>query len=901
MADSNDRNKAVQYELAQDDPFAELTRIMGHDPRGVLPLKPVAPEPADDLALDLENELMGHLNGEGDTGDAGQDPEMASWQQEFAEPQFEPAEAGAPDGQPEFESALEALLQETVSESEQLGGYPDHPAADERDYFTAGEPVHPEVNHDEADVFADSAFAPQVEKAPADSDFSAQPGDYSDYSAADKPDYFTAGEPDYSAAGENEAAGFADPSFAPQAEGAAQDTDFSGYEAPSELEFAEPEFSGFEHEATGAIPEPVELSEPDALPEPVEFAAPEDAGNDSFAEEQQAYQPELEDFAIPEEAFEFPEDVSLARENEAAAASSDDFAGEPQELEGSAGGEWAFTDWPEVPSNSQDAFGTQSHQPWNHAQDEPVQSQSPEEASSPAAPEQHYEEAWPPIIDTVEVPEDTVAIADNLDIPEVSYREEVKPAAQFDEIEEILAGAFGETDLSGDVWAETAPIDEQAANEEPPAREDDFVDDYLAAGIAAAAGFGTAAAAYARAEDSLGEYNTGERWASPEGAIPPLAPQPGTEPPPGPRSRFFGSPMLMAVGVLAAVVLLGGGATLLAFSLSGDDAEPVVIAADNSPIKVRPENPGGIQIPNQDNQVYRRVSGEEVPDARPAQAELIETTEEPVELTPPPGVREANLRFPSEEEQQEAPQMSEEAQVPEAPTSQGAKIAERLTPDAGVEESAPQQDITALAPRRVRSMVVRPDGTIVPREMPEPAEAAAAAEDMGAAGADAQADGGQQVAAAAAGARDSAEPAESAAATVPAQGPIPPSRPGIATAPSQQRAPQAADAGRQTQQQASQQVAAVANPPAQVTAAPSSEWSVQIASQPTVEGAQQSYQQLAQRFGSMLQGRGVNIVQAEIEGRGTYYRVRIPSSSKEDAIALCEQLKSAGGNCFVSQ
>src|SRR5690606_152315 len=101
MADSNDRNKAVQYELAQDDPFAELTRIMGHDPRGVLPLKPVAPEPADDLALDLENELMGHLNGEGDTGDAGQDPEMASWQQEFAEPQFEPAEAGAPDGQPE--------------------------------------------------------------------------------------------------------------------------------------------------------------------------------------------------------------------------------------------------------------------------------------------------------------------------------------------------------------------------------------------------------------------------------------------------------------------------------------------------------------------------------------------------------------------------------------------------------------------------------------------------------------------------------------------------------------------------------------------------------------------------------------------------------------------------------
>ncbi|MCA1262753.1 SPOR domain-containing protein, partial [Nitratireductor aquimarinus] len=78
-------------------------------------------------------------------------------------------------------------------------------------------------------------------------------------------------------------------------------------------------------------------------------------------------------------------------------------------------------------------------------------------------------------------------------------------------------------------------------------------------------------------------------------------------------------------------------------------------------------------------------------------------------------------------------------------------------------------------------------------------------------------------------------------------------------------------------------------------------WSVQISSQPTVEAAQKSYQDMAQRYGNLLTGKGVNIVKAEIAGKGTYYRVRIPSSSKDDAIRLCSQLKSAGGSCFVSK
>jgi hypothetical protein len=78
-------------------------------------------------------------------------------------------------------------------------------------------------------------------------------------------------------------------------------------------------------------------------------------------------------------------------------------------------------------------------------------------------------------------------------------------------------------------------------------------------------------------------------------------------------------------------------------------------------------------------------------------------------------------------------------------------------------------------------------------------------------------------------------------------------------------------------------------------------WSMQIASQPTVESAQSTYKDLQRRFGSVLAGRTANIVKAEIAGKGTFYRVRVPAQSRNDAINLCTSYKSAGGNCFVSR
>ncbi len=88
---------------------------------------------------------------------------------------------------------------------------------------------------------------------------------------------------------------------------------------------------------------------------------------------------------------------------------------------------------------------------------------------------------------------------------------------------------------------------------------------------------------------------------------------------------------------------------------------------------------------------------------------------------------------------------------------------------------------------------------------------------------------------------------------------------------------------------------------AATTAAPDGNWAMQIASQPSEAAAQSSYQDLARRYGSVLQGKEVNIVKAEISGKGTFWRVRVPAATRNEAISLCENYKAAGGNCFVSR
>lgn len=76
---------------------------------------------------------------------------------------------------------------------------------------------------------------------------------------------------------------------------------------------------------------------------------------------------------------------------------------------------------------------------------------------------------------------------------------------------------------------------------------------------------------------------------------------------------------------------------------------------------------------------------------------------------------------------------------------------------------------------------------------------------------------------------------------------------------------------------------------------------VQLASQPTHELARDSLKKMKSRFGSFIGDRPINIQSAFISGKGTYYRVRIQTQSRNDAISLCENIKNYGGSCFITR
>ncbi|MFZ1774444.1 MAG: SPOR domain-containing protein, partial [Rhizobiaceae bacterium] len=217
-------------------------------------------------------------------------------------------------------------------------------------------------------------------------------------------------------------------------------------------------------------------------------------------------------------------------------------------------------------------------------------------------------------------------------------------------------------------------------------------------------------------------------------------------------------------------------------------------------------------------------------------------------------------------------------------------------------------ETVAVQPKRVKTMVVKPDGSMVLREQPAaPAVEAAPAEN-------AQVEAAKPVAPAAEPEVTFTPPAapEKPVVEVAAVEPEAPVAAKVAepvdtveAAIAEPVAPKPAKAVKKPVQKAKKpepapEQVALAEPEAAAPATGGG-WSIQIASQPSKDGAQASYKSLASKFGSIIGGKGVQIIPAQIEGKGTFYRVRIPAGSKEEAAALCARYKSAGGSCFPSR
>jgi hypothetical protein len=223
------------------------------------------------------------------------------------------------------------------------------------------------------------------------------------------------------------------------------------------------------------------------------------------------------------------------------------------------------------------------------------------------------------------------------------------------------------------------------------------------------------------------------------------------------------------------------------------------------------------------------------------------------------------------------------------------RIEQLIEEEPGVDTSV---EVAAVAPRKVRTMVVKSDGTLVAREEPtapqpvdsasegivDPVASAATPADKDAQPAATVPDAAAEVESAPAAAEPQQPAQRSTAGTTPKTVPVAPARP----------SDQPVNIVGEVK---AQQVAAL-DPAA--APAPGS-WSMQIASQPTEAAAQASYKDLARRYASVLDGRQATVVKADIAGKGTFWRVRVPAGSRNEAVKLCEKYKSAGGNCFVSK
>ena len=564
-----------------------------------------------------------------------------------------------------------------------------------------------------------------------------------------------------------------------------------------------------------------------------------------------------------------------------------------------------------------------------------------------------------PDIDTVEVPVTQVDVAHEFDIPDLVFEDEPSRPGEQDELDLEFASAF--EDLSSGrriepasyeprkAFAAAAPADFSAA---PAASQNDRM--HARTAVEAEYPIDDLEGFWDEAQETDGyaiaEPETGQVWADDVYGEAPHDPGnfpsafyadgPAEAAEPAPRRRRG----LAIAAVVAGLAVAGGiGAFMLSFGSGGDDAAPVLVQVDPTPVKVRPEKPGGTIIPNEDKAVYDRVaSGGE--NAAPAQEKLLSASEEPIDIAPKAAAVEADTSLPGVE----SPLVEEGEPVARA------KAEDRVEQEIVDDTASPADEIASVAPRKVRTLIVRPDGTLVPREEPvaaepqepvrqaslsEPAAVPAATfestSDNQAAAPAAEPEAtqpppagviekpaSQEVAAPAAAAAPetasndvAAEPAPAAGTpetapvrvvesksfkpaggSTPDRGPVAPARP------SDQPVEIVGSAGGNAQRgtQVAAAAPATAHPPA-IPAAPAGGWSMQIASQPSPEGAQKSYVDLAQRYGSILGGRGVNIVKADIAGKGTFWRVRIPAQSKAEAVELCERFKAAGGSCFIAK
>jgi hypothetical protein len=308
--------------------------------------------------------------------------------------------------------------------------------------------------------------------------------------------------------------------------------------------------------------------------------------------------------------------------------------------------------------------------------------------------------------------------------------------------------------------------------------------------------------------------------------------------------------------VMAAIIVAGIAGIGVSFALKGGSAphEITTIKAAEGPTKVEPETTTSSDAPNQNASILDRT-----PQAAPVA--VADATEQPVDLSTlpdhaprAPASGAASVAVPPSPSQGSAPWQAAVPAAP-APTTQQAL--------------APPQSIAGLIePKKVKTVAVRPDGTVLPNDAALQAPSVTAI-----------------------------SPAHAAASAAKAATPKSTAR--VATTP-KPAAVGAADASHAASPKPTQVADAPQAAPAAEAPAGAGAFSVQLAAPSSEQEARDIQLRLIKKYGADIPGFHPSIRKA-VSGDKTVYRVRTVGLSKEDATALCQKVQSSGGNCFVAR
>ncbi len=292
---------------------------------------------------------------------------------------------------------------------------------------------------------------------------------------------------------------------------------------------------------------------------------------------------------------------------------------------------------------------------------------------------------------------------------------------------------------------------------------------------------------------------------------------------------------LRVVYGMAAILLLGVagiGATLAMRAKSGGH-DVVTIQADSDPARIRPEQADNSPSTNSPTLFDRKDNGNV--------AKVVANQEQPADLGAT--VKSARVVGPA-------------AGVPTPPPPANA-------------QPAPQAEATFPAPKKVKTVSVRADGSVID-------------------GADARPQLARGVPSMASAGYPSVAPSAPAKAA--------PTKTPATTKSTDRAVTSTTEAALKTPTTRPQ----AAKPATTEHAGETGGFAVQLAGSPVESEARAAANNLSVKYASALQGRHATFVEAKVGGK-TIYRVRVGHLPEETAKSMCSAIKGQGGNCFVAR